>query len=289
MVNTIQEWSTHLWQWSINHGVLILLYLSTGWLINKIVFRFIDKITRMALVSDKQTSLEAEEKRKKTLIEIFTWATRLIVWGIIFMMVLKELGIPIGPIIASAGIIGLAFGFGGQYLIRDLITGFFLILENQYRIGDFVYINGVEGLVEKISLRLTTLRDVDGTVHFIPHGEIKLVSNAAKEFANINLDIGVAYDTNVKLLIEVINRVGKELKEDKAYGEEITKAPHFERIQEFADSAIIVKIKGETRALSQWDITGELRLRLKYAFDEAGIVIPFPQMVVHQAKEIIKK
>ena len=284
MEKEIQLVLLSFWAWFKTHGVLILIYFFVGWLANKLIYRFIEKVVRVAVKGDKYSSREAEVKRENTLIEIFTWATRILVWITIGMMVLQEFGLPIGPLIASAGIIGLAFGFGGQYLIRDLITGFFLILENQYRIGDFVYINGVKGVVEQISLRLTTLRDPDGTVHYIPHGEITLVSNAAKEFANINLDIGVAYNTDMDVLIETINQVGMDLKNDKQFGKDITKVPSFIRVQDFADSAILIKIQGETKAMRQWDITGELRLRLKKAFDEKGIEIPFPQMVLHQAK-----
>jgi small conductance mechanosensitive channel len=283
MEKKLEIWISHLWTWMSTHGLLIFTYIFVGWLLNKLIHRFVDRIVRMAVIGDKYTTKEAEIKRENTLIEIFTWATRIIVWVTIFMMILQEFGIPIGPIIASAGIIGLAFGFGGQYLIRDLITGFFLILENQYRIGDFVYINGVKGTVEKISLRLTTLRDSDGTVHYIPHGEITIVSNAAKDFANVNFDIGVAYDTDIDLLISVINEVGEELKRDKKFSKLITKTPTFLRIQDFADSAIMVKIQGETLALSQWEVTGELRRRLKIAFDKAGIEFPYPQLVVHEA------
>jgi small conductance mechanosensitive channel len=283
MEKKLEIWISHLWTWMSTHGLLIFTYIFVGWLLNKLIHRFVDRIVRMAVIGDKYTTKEAEIKRENTLIEIFTWATRIIVWVTIFMMILQEFGIPIGPIIASAGIIGLAFGFGGQYLIRDLITGFFLILENQYRIGDFVYINGVKGTVEKISLRLTTLRDSDGTVHYIPHGEITIVSNAAKDFANVNFDIGVAYDTDIDLLISVVNEVGEELKRDKKFSKLITKTPTFLRIQDFADSAIMVKIQGETLALSQWEVTGELRRRLKIAFDKAGIEFPYPQLVVHEA------
>jgi small-conductance mechanosensitive channel len=283
MEKKLEIWISHLWTWMSTHGLLIFTYIFVGWLLNKLIHRFVDRIVRMAVIGDKYTTKEAEIKRENTLIEIFTWATRIIVWVTIFMMILQEFGIPIGPVIASAGIIGLAFGFGGQYLIRDLITGFFLILENQYRIGDFVYINGVKGTVEKISLRLTTLRDSDGTVHYIPHGEITIVSNAAKDFANVNFDIGVAYDTDIDLLISVINEVGEELKRDKKFSKLITETPTFLRIQDFADSAIMVKIQGETLALSQWEVTGELRRRLKIAFDKAGIEFPYPQLVVHEA------
>jgi len=129
-------------------------------------------------------------------------------------MIFQEAGIAIGPLLAAAGIVGLAFGFGGQYLIRDLISGLFLIIENQYRIGDVVCFDKTCGLVEDISLRMTTLRDLDGTVHHIPHGDIKKVSNLSNSFSRVNLNIGIAYNSDLEKVIDVVNRVGKELAED---------------------------------------------------------------------------
>jgi small conductance mechanosensitive channel len=199
-------------------------------------------------------------------------------------MILQEIGIEIGPILAGAGIVGLAFGFGGQYLIRDIISGLFIILESQYRIGDVVVLDNTRGAVENISLRMTTLRDMDGTVHHIPHGEIKKVSNHAKQFGRINLNIGVAYDTNLEHLIKVVNQTGLEFFQDAQWSEFIITPPQFLRVDEFAASSIIFKIVGDTKALKQWEIAGELRKRIKIAFDKNGIEFPFPQLVVHQAK-----
>jgi small conductance mechanosensitive channel len=200
-------------------------------------------------------------------------------------MILEEAGIQIGPILAGAGIVGLAVGFGAQYLIKDIITGLFIILENQYRIGDVIKIDSTEGTVEKITMRLTTLRDMSGTVHHIPHGEIKRVSNLSKTFARVNLDIGVSYSANLEKVIDVINRTGEELSRDPAFSDAIISPPKFLRVNEFASSSVIVKIIGDTKPLRQWEVTGELRKRLKIAFDREGIEIPFPQVVVHQSKE----
>lgn len=199
-------------------------------------------------------------------------------------MILQEIGVPIGPILAGAGIVGLAVGFGGQYLIRDIISGFFIILENQYRVGDVVSFDGTRGLVEDISLRMTTLRDMDGTVHHVPHGEIKKVANLSKDFARVNLNIGVSYNSKLDHVIQVVNDVGYELSQDAQWKEFIIKPPLFLRVEDFADSSIIIKIVGETQPLKQSEITGELRKRIKIAFDNAGIEIPFPQRVVHQIK-----
>jgi len=253
----------------------------------KFFHRIIDKSVRIAVGPDSNMSEESDKKLEGTLIRIFTGAARIIILIMAALMVLQEVGLKIGPVLAGAGIVGLAFGFGGQYLIKDIITGLFIILENQYRIGDVVNIDGTSGLVQDISLRKATLRDLDGTVHHIPHGTIALVSNLSKDFARVNLNIGVAYDTNLEHLIEVIDRTGNDLAEDPAYKEFVIAPPKFLRIDEFADSAVIVKILGETKPLKQWEISGELRKRLKIAFDKEGIEIPFPQRVIHQAKEKI--
>lgn len=205
------------------------------------------------------------------------------------LMILQEFGLKIGPILAGAGIVGVAVGFGGQYLIKDVITGLFMILENQYRIGDVVKIDGTGGVVQDITLRKTTLRDMDGTVHHINHGSIVLVSNQSKDFARVNIEIGVAYDTDLEHLIKVIDSTGMELAEDPFFKQSIISPPKFLRVQEFADSAIIVKILGDTRPLKQWEVAGELRKRLKIAFDREGIEIPFPQTVIHKAKEPVSK
>jgi small conductance mechanosensitive channel len=251
-----------------------------------VITTFIEKAVRIAVRPDGISSKDAEEKRENTLIQIFTTTSKIALLTITGLMVLQEFGVEIAPILAAAGIVGLAFGFGGQYLIRDVISGLFIILENQYRIGDVVNFDNAGGTVEEISLRKTTLRDLDGTVHHIPHGEIKKVSNFSKDFSRINLNIGVGYGSNLEQVIEVINQVGTELATDPLWANSIILSPQFLRVNDFADSSIILKILGETLPSKQWEVTGELRKRLKVAFDKEGIEIPFPQVVVHRPNNI---
>ncbi len=284
-METISNWSDKIIPWLLSHGVRIVLIAAAAFLLDKILSRIISRTIRASVKGDENTSPEAEKKREDTLIRIFNGAVNILVIIVALMMIIQELGIEVGPLIAGAGIVGLAVGFGGQYLIRDIITGTFLMLENQYRIGDVVNIEGLSGAVQDISLRKTTLRDLNGTVHHIPHGSITKISNLSKDFARVNLDMGVAYSTNLEHLIEVINRTGNELAADPAFMDAIITPPQFLRVNEFADSAIIVKILGDTKPLRQWEVTGELRKRLKIAFDREGIEIPFPQRVIHQTKE----
>ncbi len=282
--DVLTKWSEQVVPWLLSHGIKILIIVVLAYIVNKIIAGIIAKAVRVAVIPDDTMSEEAEKKREDTLIHIFNGALRIIIIVLAILMALQEAGLKIGPLLAGAGILGVAVGFGGQYLIKDVITGLFLILENQYRIGDVVNIDGTGGLVQDITLRKTTLRDLDGTVHHINHGSVTLVSNLSKDFARVNLEIGIAYDTNLEHLIEVINRTGNELAADPVFKDYIIKAPQFLRVNEFADSAIVVKILGETKPLRQWEVTGELRKRLKVAFDREGIEIPFPQRVIHQQK-----
>lgn len=284
MEDKITKWTAFIFPWLLSHGLKIVFILIGTYILNKFLKSSIEKIVRVAVVSDKYLSRDAEHKREDTLISIFTWTCRIIIMFVAALMILQEFGIPIAPILAGAGIVGLAVGFGGQYLIRDIITGFFIILENQYRIGDVVAIGDSGGMVEEISLRMTTLRDLDGTVHHIPHGEIKKVSNLSKDFARVNLNIGIGYNSNLDQAIKVINQVGEDLSKDSLWKELIIKPPQFLRVDDFADSSIVIKILGETQPLKQWEVTGELRKRIKIAFDKEGIEIPFPQRVIHQVK-----
>ena len=276
-----QNFIQNLNPWLLNHGVKIAAIIIATYIIRKFAKIFVERIVRKIIISDHFLTKEAEKKREDTLIRIISGSISIVVLLMAALMVLQELGIAIGPLLAAAGIAGLAFGFGGQYLIRDVISGLFIILENQYRIGDVVCFDGTCGLVEDISLRMASLRDLDGTVHHVPHGEIKKVSNLSKHYARVNLNIGISYSSNLEHVISVVNEVGRELAEDIKWKEYVLKPPQFLRVDDFADSAIIIKILGETKPLKQWDIAGELRKRLKIAFDKEGIEIPFPQRVIH--------
>lgn len=281
---TLQKWIDLIVPWLLTHGIKVVIIAVGAFILNKVGSGVITKTIRVAVVPDDSMSEEAEKKREDTLIRIFKGVLGVVILLVALMMILQESGLDIAPILAGAGIVGLAFGFGGQYLIRDVISGLFIILENQYRIGDVININGTGGLVEDISLRMTTLRDMNGTVHHIPHGEIKIVSNLSKNFARVNLDIGVSYSSDIDHVIDIINKTGNALAEDPLFKDSILKAPQFLRVNEFADSSIVVKVVGDTKPLKQWEISGEFRKRIKAAFDKEGIEIPFPQRVNHQAK-----
>ncbi len=271
-------------EWLFDHGVKIIIIFVIAFLLKRFSSIFIEKAIRRAVRPDKHTSKMAEEMREDTLISIFAQFVNITIWIFTAMLILAEIGINTAPLIAGAGVIGLALGFGGQYLIKDLIAGFFIILENQYRIGDVICVDGGKcGLVESIGLRTTVLRDLDGTTHFVPNGEVHIASNMSKDYSRVNLDIGVSYAADIDKVEKIINEVGKKLAKDPKWVDDIVSPPQFLRIDKFAESEIVIKILGDTKPLSQWKVAGELRKRLKKEFDKEKIEIPFPQITVNQA------
>lgn len=266
-------------QWFMAHGIKIIVILIAALIVNRASRKFIEKAIKKGV---KDTSEEETQKRQKTLIRIFSGALKIIVWLIVIMTILPELGINVGPILAGAGILGVALGFGAQYMIRDFLAGLFILLENQYRVGDVVCLDGDCGFVEDITLRKTIMRDLDGKVMHVPNGSFKMAANLTKGYSRCHMDISVAYKENIDRVMEVINRVGKGLAEEEPWKSDILKpiqvlGPGPDR---FADSGMIIKVLGETKPLKQWDTLREFRRRLKIAFDKEGIEIPFPQMSI---------
>jgi small-conductance mechanosensitive channel len=265
--------------WLITHGIKIVAVLFAAFIINKVGKKFIDRTIRKAV---KNADREAEEKREKTLIGIFSGALNIFVWLVAIMMILPELGLDVGPILAGAGILGVALGFGAQYMIRDFLAGLFIILEDQYRIGDVACLDNVCGGVEDITLRKTILRDLDGKVYHIPNGSFKMAANLTKDYSRAHMNISVAYKEDLDKVMALINKIGKEMAKDSPWKEYIIKPIQVlgPGPDSFADSGIIIKVLGETRPLKQWDTLKEFRKRLKIAFDKEGVEIPFPQMSI---------
>jgi moderate conductance mechanosensitive channel len=221
------------------------------------------------------------DKRIDTLMRLLRRALDVSIWLLAVLVALREAGVQIGPLLASAGILGLAVGFGAQNLVRDVISGFFLIMENQIRVGDVAIINGTGGLVEQINFRTTVLRDLGGVVHIFPNGAITTVSNMTREWSAYIFEIGVAYKEDIDRVIDVMRRVGRELKEDPALGPLMFEEPEIFGLDKFASSALVVKGRIRTRPIRQWQVGREFLRRIKIAFDAEGIEIPFPHQTLY--------
>lgn len=267
--------------WLLTHGLRILLILALA-LAADIVLRFVvPRVIRPAVTRQMKDKPDEEiQQRIHTLVAVLRSSGRfvLVIWAL--FTILPELGVNVTPILASVGIAGIALGFGAQSLVKDFLSGLFILLENQYGNGDVVTVAGTTGLVEEVGLRRTVLRDLDGVVHHVPNGEISVASNLTQEWSRVNMNVSVAYGEDLDKVFEVINRVGNELAADAEFGPLIIKAPQVLRVDAFEDSGIAIKILGDTEPIRQWDVMGELRKRLKKAFDEEGIEIPFPHVTL---------
>lgn len=247
--------------------------------------RGLDKLESRLIAGDTAVagpSLESA-KRAKTLSKLLFQGVAILIWLTGMLVVLRELGLDVGPILASAGIAGVALGFGAQYLVRDLISGFFMMMENQVRVGDVAIVNGTGGLVEEVNLRTLVLRDLSGIKHYFPNGTITTLSNLTQEWSAYVFDIGIDYAADVDHAIEVMRQVGRELREDPVFGPLMVEDIEVFGVDDFADSSVVIKGRLRTRPIKQWEVGREYRRRLKQAFDAEGIVIPFPQRTLHIA------
>jgi moderate conductance mechanosensitive channel len=220
------------------------------------------------------------KKRMDTLEGLGTHTIQFFIVVIATLMVIGKLGFDIGPAIAGLGVLGIAVGFGAQTLVRDYLNGALILVENQFSKGDVVRLAGIDGTVEDFNLRRTTVRDLDGVVHTVPNGEIKVASNLTRVWARINQDVTVAYGTDIDKAIEIVDKVGQELAEDPIWKRRILERPRVERIEAIGEYGVTLKILGSVRAPEQWAAGGEFRKRLLDALAANGIEIPRPQRVV---------
>jgi small conductance mechanosensitive channel len=241
--------------------------------------------TRLISVVVKQKEDPEFQKRTQTLGSIMRYVLMIAILIVAAITVLKELGVEIAPVLAAAGIVGLAVGFGAQSLVKDVISGFFILLEDQIRVGDVVQIAGKGGLVEKINLKTTILRDLAGNVHYVPNGHIDVVTNMTKDYSRYVFDIGVAYRENVDEVIGVIKEVDEELRNDPDYKDDILEPIEILGLDQFADSAVIVKARTTTVPIKQWRVGREFNRRLKKKFDERNIEIPFPHVTLYMGQD----
>jgi small conductance mechanosensitive channel len=223
-------------------------------------------------------------KRADTLKSVIRYLISTVLFAVALMMILGELGIEIGPILAAAGVVGLAVGFGAQHLVQDLLAGFFILLEDQIRVGDVVEVAGKGGLVEQVSLRTVVLRDLAGNVHYVRNGQIDAVTNMTKEYSRYVFDVSIAYRENVDEVMNVIREIDAGLREDPEFGPDILAPIEILGVDRFADSAVVIKARTTTRPIQQWRVGREFNRRMKQRFDELDIEIPFPHVTLYMGQ-----
>jgi moderate conductance mechanosensitive channel len=261
-----------------NSGLRILGILIGAWIAISVAQRSIRALRiRIATRFDDREAVQ----RAETLGRVFRYMAAVVISLIAGMLVLAELGVSVAPILGAAGVVGLAVGFGAQSLVKDYFTGFFLLLENQIRQGDVVKLGDHSGLVEVVTLRYVQLRDYDGNVHFVPNGNITTVVNMSRGYAQAVVDVGVGYGEDLDRAMEVMREVGREMRDDPQHAQRILGDLEVAGVDQWADSSVILRARFRVAPLEQWTVRRDYLRRLKRAFDENGIEIPFPQMRLH--------
>lgn len=280
-----------MWELITDGGIWfrILLYVAVLGVIQFVVRDYIGRVVEKAVRGKKYKNAKEERQREQTLTGLFRTALTIAIWFIGSILILNEFEVNLAALATGAGLVGIVIGFGAQSTVKDFLSGIFIILENQYRVGDVVSIGGHAGIVEQVTIRTTKLRDLDGSVYFIPNGEVNTVQNMTLEYSGLIIDVGVSYDTDIDKAKDVMNKVGQELADDPDWKDRIIEPVEYLRLDSFGDSSVNLKAVGKTIPIEQWNVAGEYRTRLKKAFEKNGIEIPFPQRVVHQAKDKAKK
>jgi moderate conductance mechanosensitive channel len=277
-----QAFLDKLYLWLLTSGVRIAVIIIATFILLKIASVITGRMRKM--MGRKDGDIEFE-KRSGTLSGVVHWILRVVIIAVATFMLLAEFGVNLGPVLAAAGVVGLAVGFGAQNLVQDFISGFFLLLEDQVRVGDVIQIGDKSGLVEKVTLRMVILRGVDGSVHFIRAGKIDVVTNMTKEYSQYVFTIGVAYRENVDEVIKVLKAIDEEMRQDVEYKNDILAPLEVLGLDSFGESSVNIKARTKTKPVQQWRVGREFNRRIKMKFDELNIEIPFPHQTICFGKD----
>ncbi len=293
----VYEWSdsrvlARLAAWLVDPGLTVLLVLLGGWLVSRFVKRGIDHFTQRIdrpelrdVRRDSSVSIEAEKLRAKaraeTLASVFRSVALIAIWGLTGLLALAQLGFDLGPLIAGAGIVGIAIGFGAQSVVRDFLSGVFMMMEDIYSVGDDIDLGKGRGTVEKVTLRSTSIRTRQGVVWTVPNGKVDFVGNYSQLWARAQVDIEVPYECDLREAMEVILSAGEEMWNDPEWGgDELSEPPEVKGVQKLGESGVFIRVRAKTNPSVQWRTERELRLRIKEALDQAGIGMPYPHRTV---------
>jgi small conductance mechanosensitive channel len=280
----VETWRARLrpdWDALIPRLVEVAIILVLAMLFYRFVRVIIRRVVEKDIEEDDPIARRLRQQRVQTIAGLLSNIAAVVLVIITMLTLLGTFGVSIAPILASVGVLGLAVSFGAQSLVKDVITGIFMLLEGQFGIGDVIRLGDAAGVVEKITLRTTVLRDVFGVVHIIPNGEITRVSNLTKAWSRAVLDIGVAYREDVDRVIAVLRDVGERMHADPDFGALLLEPPEVPGVESFGDSAVLIRMTAKTLPMKQWEVARELRRRIKKRFDAEGIEIPFPHVTFY--------
>lgn len=271
------------YDWLLSKTLRLALIFVVAFIVLRISKVLVNRLFRTLMERGK---VDGEmKKRADTLSSLVNYIILTAISAVVIMMVLGQFGVNIGPVLAAAGIVGVAVGFGAQHLVSDVISGFFILIEDQIRVGDVVQIAGQGGIVERVTLRNTVLRDLSGNVHFVRNGQISTVTNMTKDYSYYLFNIGVAYRENTDDVIKVVKEVDEDLRSDENFAKSILAPIEILGVDQFADSAVVIKARIKTKPIHQWNVGREFNRRMKIAFDQKGIEIPFPHVTLYMGQD----
>ena len=280
-----------------NPFVQTVIAIGIAAIIKRISEFAVQSVVRRVVKSHKYVSKIEERKREQTINRVFNTLTTIIIVVVLIGVIASFFELNLSAIAASLGVLGVVIGLGAQTTIRDYVAGIFILIEDQYRVGDVVTLSGggtsaigTSGVVEDISLRITKLRDLDGTLNIVRNGEASIITNRTYQYSSVVIDITVAYDSDIDLVEKVMNQVGNDMMNDEELATLISEPIQFMRVDKFVDSGIVVRALGTVQPAEQWTVAGAYRRMILKAFADAGVVIPLPQIVVrsHESKTIKK-
>ena len=278
------EWSS-VTSFLSNAAVISALRVAAVLLGAILLVRFMRRaVVRLQSKVSEDTTPMRSLQRTQTLAKVASSAGMVVIWSFAVIYILSELGFNLAPLLAGVGVIGLAVGFGAQNLVRDVVTGFFILFEDQYGVGDIIEINQTAaGKVEQLTLRVTGMRGLDGTLHYIANGEIKVVSNRSKDWARAIVDVGVAYKEDPDKVRTVLESVATEAKNERELGRNLYDTPEILGVEMLGEYEVVWRMTADTKPGKQWQVARDLRERVKVAFDAAGVEIPYPHRVMVSA------
>jgi len=274
--------------WFLEHGIRVFAIILVSWFVYKILGVIMPILVRQYVTAKgkKRRTKGYIKQRSNSLGSVVTQALGIFIVIVALFMILSELGVDITPLLAGAGVAGIAIGFAAQNSIRDLIGGFVIMMEDHYNVGDVVKVADITGEVEELGLRRTVLRDLKGILHVVPNGEIRVSSNYTRSMSRAFFEVGVAYKEDLDRVMDLVRKTWEELAKDPEWEDKIiSKTPWLLRVEEFGDSGITIRAVGDTRPMQQWAFLGELRRRIKRVFDDEGVEIPWPHVKLYMGEE----
>lgn len=270
--------------WLLDEGITILIIIAASLVAYRLLTIATSRLSKHIQSLDNEDDSELD-RRTKTIFRVVHSSGAVIIVSTALITILNEVGLPVGPLLASVGVVGLALGLGAQTLVKDVISGLFILIENQYTVNDSVELAGISGTVEEMNLRVTKIRDLNGTLHMIPNGEIRVVANKTRDWSRAVVNVGITYDTDVDKATAVLNQIGQQAQQDPEIGKLLLETPVMTGVEDLGDWAVQLRLMVKTQPGAHWQVMRWLRREIRLEFAKEGIDLAFPRQDIMLLRE----